>query len=394
MQMIDLALAFALIYAMTAGLVSGVQELLASFVQLRGKYLRDGIASLLHESEHGGDTTLTALYDHPTFKALADTRTSIFSHRLPSYVAAHDFAVALADTLVKRYGANGSLFEGLPEAVQRMPVDSPLRQQLSLLIALSGDQAQALKAALEAHYDAVMERVSGWYKRRTQVVAFVIALGVAFAFNIDSIAIAAYLRANPAELDRLASQAMSTVSKSPSTAPADANKYKEQVDALLKAHDSFAQLKLPIGWEAIPHWRCLISTLAPLGWLITALAAMLGAPFWYDLISRFAPLRGAGSRPPASTTGATAVAATTTASTVATAPSVAAPDDRDSYERSALNELDIAALQEALGLVPDTVSARIDEATRAALRRWQLEHQRPPSGHFDADTARIILYGA
>ncbi|MEY4752650.1 MAG: hypothetical protein RJA44_325, partial [Pseudomonadota bacterium] len=40
--------------------------------------------------------------------------------------------------------------------------------------------------------------------------------------------------------------------------------------------------------------------LALAGWLITALAALLGAPFWFDLLSRLIPLRGSGNRPAAS----------------------------------------------------------------------------------------------
>jgi hypothetical protein len=33
------------------------------------------------------------------------------------------------------------------------------------------------------------------------------------------------------------------------------------------------------------------------GWLLTALAAALGAPFWFDLIGRVVNLRGAGAKP-------------------------------------------------------------------------------------------------
>jgi hypothetical protein len=33
------------------------------------------------------------------------------------------------------------------------------------------------------------------------------------------------------------------------------------------------------------------------GWLLTALAASLGAPFWFDMLSRFVNIRNAGKAP-------------------------------------------------------------------------------------------------
>ena len=34
-----------------------------------------------------------------------------------------------------------------------------------------------------------------------------------------------------------------------------------------------------------------------MGWVLTATAVSLGAPFWFDLLSRVAKLRGTGRRP-------------------------------------------------------------------------------------------------
>jgi hypothetical protein len=34
-----------------------------------------------------------------------------------------------------------------------------------------------------------------------------------------------------------------------------------------------------------------------IGWLITALALSLGAPFWFQLLNRLVDLRGAGAKP-------------------------------------------------------------------------------------------------
>jgi hypothetical protein len=58
-----------------------------------------------------------------------------------------------------------------------------------------------------------------------------------------------------------------------------------------KAVDEVSELQLPIGWGANAPDNVLTSI--P-GWLITIAALNLGAPFWFDLLSRLARLRGSG----------------------------------------------------------------------------------------------------
>ena len=60
---------------------------------------------------------------------------------------------------------------------------------------------------------------------------------------------------------------------------------------------------VPIGWtmdrSALPadlgQWTIKIA-----GLLITALAASMGAPFWFDLVNKLVNLRSAGKVPPKS----------------------------------------------------------------------------------------------
>ena len=62
-------------------------------------------------------------------------------------------------------------------------------------------------------------------------------------------------------------------------------------------------MPIPLGWSSDsfdffqePKWiLVLLSKLA--GWTITALAIFLGAPFWFDLLSKIVNLRGSGGKP-------------------------------------------------------------------------------------------------
>ena len=53
--------------------------------------------------------------------------------------------------------------------------------------------------------------------------------------------------------------------------------------------------RFPIGWKELPAGLMeFLKTL--LGWLITAAAVSLGAPFWFDLLGKVANLRGSGGK--------------------------------------------------------------------------------------------------
>jgi hypothetical protein len=74
----------------------------------------------------------------------------------------------------------------------------------------------------------------------------------------------------------------------------DAEKQFEDIQTRLK------ETGLPIGWRnpgGVQAYLIEHHIVAVLGWLLTALAASLGAPFWFDLLNKVANLRSAGPNP-------------------------------------------------------------------------------------------------
>jgi hypothetical protein len=61
---------------------------------------------------------------------------------------------------------------------------------------------------------------------------------------------------------------------------------------LSAATEAIANLALPIGWA-----KRGLGTTTIFGWLITALAASLRAPLWYDRLNKFVNVRAAGKAP-------------------------------------------------------------------------------------------------
>lgn len=84
------------------------------------------------------------------------------------------------------------------------------------------------------------------------------------------------------------------------------------VEQLKRIQDQLMDLKLPIGWVRHPsqedsRMRLGLPKMGDnflntvgfhlLGWLITAIAATLGAPFWFDMLNKIMSIRSAGKAP-------------------------------------------------------------------------------------------------
>jgi hypothetical protein len=155
---------------------------------------------------------------------------------------------------------------------------------------------EKIKTELANWFDNGMDRLSGVYKRRTQCVNFFIALFMSLLLNVDAITIAKSLWDQPTLVANL-----KVADKIPSTD--EARKYLEAnlpvgwPDGLLQRYKKDANGK-PLGsvfsGNEIFGWDGLV---AILGWLITSIAALFGAPFWFDALQMVTRLKGSGPSP-------------------------------------------------------------------------------------------------
>ena len=162
---------------------------------------------------------------------------------------------------------------------------------LRVLAEEAAEGVERLRTAIETWFDTGMDRVSGWYKRWTQLWQLVIGLILAIALNINVVTIGLTLwndiplrSAIVAEAERLAQQSESS----------------PRID---QTRDLLKSTRLPLGWpDGLPFiqrpfdWKTFDGSLLA-GWLLTAIGASFGAPFWFDLLNRFVKLRSGGPRP-------------------------------------------------------------------------------------------------
>jgi hypothetical protein len=167
--------------------------------------------------------------------------------------------------------------------------------ELATVLRVLGEDAvgsvDRLRTAIEQWFDTGMDRVSGWYKRWTQLWQLIIGLILAIALNINIVTIGLTLWNDIPLRTAIVAEAEKLAQESESSPRLDRTR------ELLKA------TRLPLGWpDGVPFiqrsfdWKTFDGSLLA-GWLLTAIGASFGAPFWFDLLNRFVKLRSGGPRP-------------------------------------------------------------------------------------------------
>jgi len=366
-----------LVYLVFAIVVSGIQEWWAHFRGQRGRFLLIGLCRLVNE-----EAVLDRLLQHPLIGSLYRDRAA--RGQPPSYVDPRNFALALADVVVRRASprAEGSGTATSVAAVRQPPLTAPAfrdalqtlaeqrssvaRSLLPIVDRANGDLTVAL-GGIEIWFANGMDRVSGWYKGAAQRRLFVFGLLIAALGNVDTIALFRALNSDPA-LRTTYGQIAERVRASGRIGEIDVATLKDRPPTqvewqdLLKGASAFgvgnSNARLPIGYacmnalsalpapaqvssaseqpanidretqangtkppqspahsaanaagEGNPWQQCREDFLGfsgaswadwlikGIGFVLTALAGVLGAPFWFTAMSKLVNLRGGGPPP-------------------------------------------------------------------------------------------------
>lgn len=302
---------------------------------------------------HASGGMLAQLYNHPLifplFQGAYERRPWsrglewIRQSHLPTYIPASTFAKAVLDLAAhgpvvmqsdggvssgREAPRDASETESSPVGVERppLPVSSAnhatslaelppatVRENLGNVntarvlrhaIDLAGGDIDKVRDQLEDWFNDAMGALTSAYKRRTQAYLLLLGFLLAVSLNVNTVTIARYLYRDAGARAALVASAGqlsrdSVVKQSP-------------LDTLMRRIEA---LELPIGWERDTTWRAiaakgdsatrnpfswtiirLIWASPPLyvvGWVITAIAVSLGAPFWFDLLAKVVAVRSA-----------------------------------------------------------------------------------------------------
>jgi hypothetical protein len=215
-------------------------------------------------------------------------------------------ALALGRTLAAAYP---DPLTNIQRAVEKLPLGHTRESLLVILaktrreaelisekVSVAHRQVEILGENIEEWFNDAMDRVGGWYKRWTQLVLLAISAILVIGLNADTIMLAKRFTRDNA----LRASVVSATEKTLQGGPAANDEARQQ---LFRTAES---LSLPLGWsaDAADPYRVYQIPEDVAGWLMKLLglvvsifAVSLGAPFWFDTLSKFINLRGAGTPP-------------------------------------------------------------------------------------------------
>lgn len=325
---LDIVVGLMFVYLLYSLLATILQEIVSTLFDLRSGHLKEAIKRML-DDDTKTDTFSESFYSAPIIKYFAR------EGRKPSYLSAQNFSKVVIDLLRGENPRPGDDFrrkidESLTSGILLKPKGQPAKPIteggtftfLQSLWADSHGDIEKFRIHLEQWYDNTMDRTSGWYKRYVQKILFGIGFAIAVVFNVDTIEIAnklstdpelrkqmvlqadAFLKAHPnldkdlkTESGRLGEMAEqdsvgdSTSYKSLSEIKARRDSLLAQADRLVKTEINALNGALGTGIHNY-EFKSVGSFFKSLaGWILTALAISLGAPFWFDLLNKFMKLR-------------------------------------------------------------------------------------------------------
>ncbi|MCG8605153.1 hypothetical protein MJD09_09165 [bacterium] len=294
-EILEVGMGISLVYLLLALLCSVLNEWATAVLSLRSRTLEKGIRNLLAEDEDG--TIAQKFYAHPLIKDLAGKRDK------PSYIPSKAFARVVLNLIAPADAKNSLKLADIRSKVDSLP-NNELKQKLLVLLDDAGGEIEKARENIEEWFDDTMDRVSGWFKRKAQLIILVFALIVTCLANADTIAIAKFLWRNDAQRAVLVAYAEGAAKE-----PSDPGRSFEGLRA------EIASLDLPIGWSlkngkatggqagtdlsqvptSFEGWVTKV-----IGLIITTLAVSLGSPFWFDLLNKLVSLRSTGNKPKSS----------------------------------------------------------------------------------------------
>lgn len=338
-EALDVGIGVILFFLIVSLISSAIREGIETIMRSRSRDLERGLREMFDDPT--GQNLTKSLFSHGQIYSLfagdydpAKLERSWFGkvlqmpwtvrHQLPSYIPAGQFATALMDIIARGRGDWPYPVDPSALTVDKLRAQAGFlpsgRLQRAVLVAIDhgADDLATVKANLEQWFDGSMDRVSGWYKRRTQKWLFAIGLAAAAAMNLDTVTITSRLIDDKAMRAAFVAEAGKVQAAGAPANGAASGTLDDAVTHFSTLRTELDTIGAPVGWESgypgpqscpvgrhdgicpvperfdphvagpaiIGRWMAVI-----LGWLVTAGAVTIGAPFWFDLLNKFMVIR-------------------------------------------------------------------------------------------------------
>ncbi len=316
-QALTFLIAFIFILAMMSLIVQSFCEMVISWMKMRAKFLCGIITDTLC------DITLNKnyaqlLYSHPQIDLTKKDYKS-----MPSYISSTNFSETLIDIFCREYENNNTFFvkdelgnthvvtnNQLTDTYAQFKAGvndmnySDLKVLLTGFIKRSPDLA-ALQKNIETWYEELMNRSTGWFKDKLQGILYCLSFVFVVAVNANLFSVVDDLWKNQDLANKVSVMADSYMSAHP-----NAGKVLDSNMVAIRQDFDSLNATVPLGWEKVAGkrnvqfvsfstWKNFKASFLGMlvGWLLMAVLVSFGAPFWFELLSKFINLRRTGIKP-------------------------------------------------------------------------------------------------
>jgi hypothetical protein len=332
-SIVGFAISMAFLFLMLSAASSAIQEIVANLFRWRAATLETGLAGLLMSAEFKD-----LVYKQPLIQGLCSPGPGGPYSRRPSYIPATTLALAILQTAQEQ----GLTLDGTTISPSVPQNFAATEKMLASLLRDCKDPAEQ-RIRLEHWFNESMERVSGWYKRKSHLWIWIFGGILCLLLNADAITLSKRFWNDQTLRDAVAAEATRYVQSTPrDQAIGDQGQLDQSLHRLNLLREHLPGV--PLGWcfvdPKVPPqpgenpaiqtdgfkascWPDLIHpsssvthvTLAStdprlvdrgewswwlwkiVGLAATALAISQGAPFWFDLLQKAVNLRLAGTPP-------------------------------------------------------------------------------------------------
>ncbi|MDJ0661987.1 MAG: hypothetical protein QNJ42_21250 [Crocosphaera sp.] len=310
---LQVIIAIIFIYLTLSLLVSEIQEAWASFREFRAKNLKESIAILLGEMDEN-KTLTNAIYETNRMKSLNQyTSTWVQQSQKsqgPSSISKEDFADAVLEYLNTKLGSvltNGMQVRTIIDQIHRLndkTLEPLLNIAQSMKLKKDDPDLEDFRKELERLFEKSEEKTIEVYKRNAKGVSFLIGFLLAMFLNVDFFYIVEKVAENPEVATSLTENAEKFLNENENTKvyqkyqeclkTNSQNCQQEFLDVQKEFAASIPQTNLSeiFGWgTAIQNISTSQWLLKIPGWLISAIAMAMGAPFWFNALKKFLDVR-------------------------------------------------------------------------------------------------------
>lgn len=298
-EILDVLIGLVTIYLAFAVACTAIVEMLTAWLKLRSKNLELAMSELLAGDIGNGESFVSAFYQHPLVQSLSkgdDGR--------PSYLPSAVVGRVVESIVLTKTGT-----KDLGDALARLP-ESRAKGVLLSTLEEAGGAVKDFRKAVGRQFDVTMDRASGWFRRQTQLNAFLVSAALVVFLNVDTVSIVRELSVSPearASLVELAEKRLASAEQAQKAIPSEGafdDKELKRVKqasaaaeaALASATNTLNAAKLPLGWSeaSLPSGLDWVTKI--FGLLVSAFAISLGSPFWFSVLEKFKAVRSSGTQ--------------------------------------------------------------------------------------------------